>query len=164
MKNINILLVILVLAIGAFFGYRHFQGSSPTTANSTKVIWQLDASADKEGEKRRASITQVELLNETCNKLQFKVNYQSSGQTDGYLRFNVGAKPSNMAFRGDHSVTLQKGKGSSLYEVWMTNEEPMAQTDSVYVSIEEIVDNRYKDTEHFVNIAYQKSWEHSCSN
>ena len=99
MNKLIAALILIVVLIAIYLGVnQQFQLEQKPKEN---VLWKISQAPP---ENRRASITRVVLEKESCNQLQFKVNYQSHGVEKGFLRFNMGVKPSNQAFRSDHSI------------------------------------------------------------
>jgi hypothetical protein len=161
-KNILLATIIIVSIMGLAI---YSQNSVPFVKEPT-IIWENNRTAE-ERDELRAAIELVELSVEECNKVTLNVDYNNlKNKTDGYFRITA----SHMAddknykgFRGDHSITILKNKGQVIYSNWITSERQSANTNELWVSIEEIVDKRFKSVVDRVKIKYSKRWEHSCS-
>ncbi|TQV84963.1 hypothetical protein [Aliikangiella coralliicola] len=149
----------LVIVLGAGFIFLKVDLGTGHVYRSNEVLW---SSAEQNNQKKRASINKIEVVNESCDKIVFRVSYQNTGQTDGYIRFNTSAKPYVKGSRGDHSKTLKKGVASDIYEQWITDEVTKANTNELWVSLEEIVDEKFHDIVDRVKIPFSKTWDHEC--
>lgn len=157
MNRVVAVVLIVLLAVGGYLAWQYF--SNQEFYRASLVIWELDKTSDS---SKRATIEKVELVSEQCDRVTFKVSYQNSGETLGYIRFNVSAKPAIEGARGDHSVTLKQDKGSDNYEVWISEEVDSAVTTNIWVSLEEIVDKKFHDIVDRVKVPLDKTWGHGC--
>lgn len=161
MKKNIVVAVIILLVVGylsqSYWQALLFSSSNPYRAN--QLIWSDDGVDHKD---KRAWIEKVELINESCDKISFRVSYFNTGKTDGYIRFNTSSKPDPEGSRGDHSITLRQGRGSDVFQEWIIAESPGGETNMLWVSLEEIVDKKFHDIVDRVKLPFNKTWQHGC--
>ena len=132
-------------------------------SKKVSVVFQrdmLDNSAPK-----KASIDKVEIVSDRCDKVKYKIAYNNLNETKGYFRISASSmvKDKNYdGFRSQHSPTIIKGSHIVDYEEWITDERVDASTYELWVSIEEIVDNKFNAIIDRVKIKMDKKWDHSC--
>ncbi len=104
----------------------------------------------------------IEIVNESCDKIGFRVSGKNSGKTEGYIRFNTSSIKDLEGSRGDHSIKLMQGEGSDILQEWIIGKAPGGITDILWVSLEEIVDGKFHDIVDRVKLPLVKTWDHRC--
>jgi negative regulator of sigma E activity len=132
-------------------------------------IWEKD----KEKITKKAQITGVGIISETCNEIVYEISYvnvKNKGNRThqiGGAELLVKNKDYNgrSTLRGDSSIMLDNGNGKIKYKRWITPEKITSKTNKVWFQMDTVNNNDDDDTKYvdFVEIEREKTWDNSCN-
>jgi hypothetical protein len=156
-KN-KVFIFIAVLCVGIL-------SSVYVVTNAVSENKSLFVLVGKPSTEKAAYIKQVIIEKETCDRVTYRIDYYSTNKSKGFMRLAASSKVDDGnydGFRSAHTPDLLVGVQSVTFDEWITDERESAQTSSLWVSIEEIVDKRFHGITDRIKIPFVKTWDHRC--